>query len=224
MKLTLASRYALHALVPLAKGRQHQPVACHVVATAEGIPDQFLLKILNRLVRVGILLSAKGPHGGFQLARAPETISVLEVIEAVDGPLRGREQHGVAADADHLIADRPALVDRRRPEATRPVADEVDVHELARPDRGPAHQEGVGATAAPCGHGPGTLGDQQRAVVEQPAELLGTAIGRKTPRKWLQSRTIAACKHNRPVSTRFHSHLAAVEVLKSRTVRGLRGA
>src|SRR5262249_1180251 len=89
MKLTLASRYALHALVPLAKGRQHQPVACHVVATAEGTPDQFLLKILNRLVRVGILHSANGPHGGFQLGRAPETISVLEVIEAVDGPLRG---------------------------------------------------------------------------------------------------------------------------------------
>jgi Rrf2 family protein len=89
MKLSRASSYALQALVHMAKGKQDQLVASHIIAEVDGIPDRFLLKILTPLVRVRILHSVKGPSGGFRLARAPEKISLLEVVEAVDGPIRG---------------------------------------------------------------------------------------------------------------------------------------
>ena len=48
-----------------------------------------MLKVLKPLVSSQILMSVKGPHGGYRLARNPQDISVLEVIESVDGPIRG---------------------------------------------------------------------------------------------------------------------------------------
>jgi Rrf2 family protein len=89
MKLTRASSYALATLAYLAREKPDAPVASHDVAQAEGIPDRFLLKVLRSLVSVGILRSVKGPNGGYRLVRAPKDVNLLEVIEAVDGPLRG---------------------------------------------------------------------------------------------------------------------------------------
>jgi Rrf2 family protein len=88
--MTRATNYALHALVNLAKAGREQPVASHVVAKAEGVPDRFLLKILKPLVAARILHSAKGPNGGYRLARPPEKVSLLDVTEAVEGPIRGQ--------------------------------------------------------------------------------------------------------------------------------------
>jgi Rrf2 family protein len=64
-------------------------MASHVVAAAEGIPERFLLKVLRPLVSARILHSLKGPNGGYRLARSADRISLLDVIEAVDSPLRG---------------------------------------------------------------------------------------------------------------------------------------
>ena len=88
MKLTRASSYALATLAYLAREKPDAPVTSHDVAQAEGIPDRFLLKVLRSLVSVGILRSLKGPNGGYRLVRAPKDVTLLEVIEAVDGPLR----------------------------------------------------------------------------------------------------------------------------------------
>jgi Rrf2 family protein len=89
MKLSRTSSYALHALVHLARSKADQYVPSHVIAQADGIPDRFLLKILKVLVTGGFLHSVKGPNGGYRLAQVPAKISVLEVVEAVDGPIRG---------------------------------------------------------------------------------------------------------------------------------------
>jgi Rrf2 family protein len=89
MKLTRASSYALHAVAYMAAQKHNKPVASHLVAKARGIPERFLLKVLKPLVSVRILHSIKGPNGGYRLARNPHEISLLEVIEAVDGPVRG---------------------------------------------------------------------------------------------------------------------------------------
>jgi len=64
-------------------------VGSHITAGAEGLPDRFLLKLLGALVRAGILLSVKGPNGGYRLAKPANKVTLLEVIEAVDGRLRG---------------------------------------------------------------------------------------------------------------------------------------
>lgn len=90
MKLTRASSYALHAVAFMASQKQSKPVASHHIAQARGIPERFLLKVLKPLVSARVLHSVKGPNGGYRLARAASDISMLEVVEAVDGPIRGQ--------------------------------------------------------------------------------------------------------------------------------------
>jgi Rrf2 family protein len=89
MRLTRASSYALHAVVYMAAQKQNKPVASHYIAEARGIPERFLLKVLKPLVSARVLHSIKGPNGGYRLARSPSEITLLEVVEAVDGPIRG---------------------------------------------------------------------------------------------------------------------------------------
>ena len=90
MKLTRASSYALHAVAYMATQKHDRPVASHHIAHARGIPDRFLLKVLKPLVSARVLLSIKGPNGGYRLARPASDISMLEILEAVDGPIRGQ--------------------------------------------------------------------------------------------------------------------------------------
>jgi Rrf2 family protein len=105
MKLNHASGYALAALVHMASHPTGKPLASHHIAEARGIPEGFLLKLLKPLVDVGILKSVKGPNGGYRLARAPKDITLLEVVEAVDGPIRG--------DAPAVGRGGAAALDRR---------------------------------------------------------------------------------------------------------------
>ena len=90
MKLTRASSYALHAVAHMATQKLDHPMASHHIAQARGIPERFLLKVLKPLVSARVLHSVKGPNGGYRLAKAPSDISVLDVVEAVDGPIRGQ--------------------------------------------------------------------------------------------------------------------------------------
>ncbi len=90
MKLTRASSYALHAVAYMAAQKSDKPVASHHIAHARGIPERFLLKVLKPLVSARVLHSIKGPNGGYRLARQPNDISMLEILEAVDGPIRGQ--------------------------------------------------------------------------------------------------------------------------------------
>src|SRR4051794_31203970 len=76
MKLTRASSYALHAVVYLAHEQSEKPVASHLIAQAQGIPERFLLKVLKPLVSARMLDSVKGPHGGYKLRKQPSDISV----------------------------------------------------------------------------------------------------------------------------------------------------
>ena len=90
MKLTRASSYALHAVAFMAAQKHDRPIASHNIAQARGIPERFLLKVLKPLVSARVLLSIKGPNGGYRLAKAPADITMLEILEAVDGPIRGQ--------------------------------------------------------------------------------------------------------------------------------------
>ncbi len=90
MKLTRASSYALHAIEYMAANKVQKPLASHHIAEARGIPERFLLKVLKPLVSARVLHSVKGPNGGYRLARPASKITMLEVIEAVDGPIRGQ--------------------------------------------------------------------------------------------------------------------------------------
>jgi len=71
------------------KAREERPIPSHTIADERRIPERFLLKVLKPLVSAQILMSIKGPNGGYRLARPANEISVLDVVEAVDGPIRG---------------------------------------------------------------------------------------------------------------------------------------
>ena len=85
--LTRKGKYGLKAMVVLAREHGHGPVLIGDLAEEEAIPKKFLENILLGLKHRGLLHSRKGPHGGYQLARSPEQISVGEIIRALDGPL-----------------------------------------------------------------------------------------------------------------------------------------
>jgi Rrf2 family protein len=90
VKLSRASSYALHAVEYMASQEaQDKPVPSHHIAKDRGIPERFLLKVLKPLVSAHLLRSVKGPHGGYRLARPATKITLLEVVEAVEGPIRG---------------------------------------------------------------------------------------------------------------------------------------
>ena len=87
MRLSRSSDYALRALLHLASLPSGDPVSGSVIATATGVGESFLLKILRQLVRARLIKAQPGVHGGFRLNLPADQISMLRVIEAVDGPL-----------------------------------------------------------------------------------------------------------------------------------------
>ena len=88
MKLSRTSSYALQAVLQLARSdASGAPIPCSRLAADGKMPERFLLQILRSLVTHGILGSTRGVVGGYCLERNPEEISVLDIIEAVDGPV-----------------------------------------------------------------------------------------------------------------------------------------
>lgn len=88
MKLSRTASYALQAVLQLAQSdASGSPVPCSRLAAQGKMPERFLLQILRNLVTHGILGSTRGVEGGYVLERSPEEVSLLEVIEAVDGPV-----------------------------------------------------------------------------------------------------------------------------------------
>src|SRR5262245_48245556 len=85
--LSMKAKYGLRALTMLAKEYGEGPVVIVDIATKENIPHKFLEVILLELKRKGVLHSKKGKGGGYSLIRPPASISVGEVIRALDGPL-----------------------------------------------------------------------------------------------------------------------------------------
>lgn len=88
LELSRKSDYALRAVIYLARISDERFGRVSEIARAKDIPQAFLAQILPLLANHGLVKSQQGAHGGYALARAPETISFLEIIESVEGPLR----------------------------------------------------------------------------------------------------------------------------------------
>jgi Rrf2 family protein len=76
----------MHAL-GLLSTRHDGPLSARVAADRLGVSEAHLAKVLQRLTRLGLLISTRGPKGGFSLSRDPESVSLLEVFEAIEGPV-----------------------------------------------------------------------------------------------------------------------------------------
>jgi Rrf2 family protein len=87
MQITRQADYAVRAVLYLARLGQEQRAATSQIAEDQQIPPSFLAKIVSQLSVAGLLQTSRGARGGVSLARHPDQISLLEVVEAIDGPI-----------------------------------------------------------------------------------------------------------------------------------------
>jgi Rrf2 family protein len=87
MQITRQADYAIRAVRYLAKQGTEQRSATSTVAKEMKIPPSFLAKIISQLSIAGLLHTSRGARGGVTLARDPSEISMLDVVEAIDGPI-----------------------------------------------------------------------------------------------------------------------------------------
>lgn len=86
MKLSTRGKYALYAMVYLAQKAEEGPQPLREIAQL-GLPEQYLEQLLGSLRKAGLVTTVRGAQGGYQLAKAPEDISVGHIIDAMEGPL-----------------------------------------------------------------------------------------------------------------------------------------
>jgi len=90
MRISRSTGYGLLAVGYLAQHKDEGIILSQDISQKYNIPLEYLLKILQQLVRANILRSKRGPRGGFILARPPKKVTLLEVMEAVEGPMIGQ--------------------------------------------------------------------------------------------------------------------------------------
>ncbi len=87
MKLSGSTGYGLLAVAYIAQNKDQGLILSTDVAKKYNIPQEYLVKILQQLVMANVLRSKRGPRGGFNLARPVKKITMLQIIEAVEGPM-----------------------------------------------------------------------------------------------------------------------------------------
>ena len=88
MNISSRCEYACRAVVELARsGNQEEPITAQAIAEKRGIPEKYLVHILLQLKRAGLVRSIRGAQGGYLLGRSPDDITVLDIVEAIDGPV-----------------------------------------------------------------------------------------------------------------------------------------
>jgi Rrf2 family iron-sulfur cluster assembly transcriptional regulator len=87
MQITRQADYALRAVIYLSRLGPDERAATSQIAQEQRIPPSFLAKIVSQLSVAGLLQTSRGARGGVSLARTPEEITVLDVVEAIDGPI-----------------------------------------------------------------------------------------------------------------------------------------
>ncbi len=98
ISITSKSPYAVLALAELGRSAGSGPVPIGELARKRDVPVQFLEQLFAALRRAGVISSQRGVKGGYRFAREPSSVTVLEIVELLDGPL-GRDSEGVFADA-----------------------------------------------------------------------------------------------------------------------------
>ena len=88
MRISRASLYAVLATVQLSESSASAPVPCSHLSKLGDMPERFLLQVLRNLVNEGLLKSTRGVDGGYRLAKPLSQISLLDIVEAIDGPIQ----------------------------------------------------------------------------------------------------------------------------------------
>jgi Rrf2 family protein len=110
LKLTKKADYGLIALKHLAVNSGGAASSAKAIAECYGIPLPLMAKILQKLTKLGLIQSLAGANGGYKLARAAESITALEVIRGLDGPIiltRCFTEHGACDQSDRCTVREP---------------------------------------------------------------------------------------------------------------------
>lgn len=121
MQITRQADYAVRAVYYLAKLGSGKRAATSLIAEEQHIPPSFLAKIISQLSIAGILNTSRGARGGVSLAKDPGDITLLDVVEAIDGPIRLNEcvdERGNCSYEDDCPM-RPVWVEAQRSLVTR---------------------------------------------------------------------------------------------------------
>ena len=86
LKMSEATALALHTMVII--GKQDTPISASPMAEQLRASEAHIFKVLQQLVRAGMLRSKRGPHGGYVLARSADAITLMDVYEVFEGPMR----------------------------------------------------------------------------------------------------------------------------------------
>jgi Rrf2 family protein len=87
MKLSIAAEYAVRGILVLTEEHGRKPVTLDAVCKRRKLPKQYLTKLFSNLAKAGLIHPVRGKGGGYTLTRSPDQISLLQVIEAVEGPI-----------------------------------------------------------------------------------------------------------------------------------------
>jgi Rrf2 family transcriptional regulator, iron-sulfur cluster assembly transcription factor len=101
MQITRAGEYGVLGLMNLARRSPGRMAMIDEVSRTERIPKSFLAKIFQSLVKAGLVRSIRGAGGGFALAKDPAQVSVLEIIEAIEGKIVFQRCQQLKPDCDH---------------------------------------------------------------------------------------------------------------------------
>lgn len=87
IRISTRGRYALRAMVDLAQHEQDGPILRHDISERQQISADYLAQLFRLLQAAGLVEGIKGPGGGYRLARAPERIHALDIVQAAEGPI-----------------------------------------------------------------------------------------------------------------------------------------
>jgi Rrf2 family protein len=139
LQLTRRADYAIRTALCLAREGTDRRLPAPVIAERMAVPPRFLPQVMQDLVRAGIVEASLGRGGGYRLARAPGDVSLLQIIEAVEGDARRRtcvlsssscdagrpcDVHPLFADAQEALLDR--LAEATVTDALGPAVDQRD--------------------------------------------------------------------------------------------------
>jgi Rrf2 family transcriptional regulator, cysteine metabolism repressor len=91
MLFSTKAEYGVRLMVELGRSADSAPVSLSAVAEAEMLPMSYLEHLVAKLREANLVTSTRGAHGGYQLARPPEEIDMLEVVQALEGPITPME-------------------------------------------------------------------------------------------------------------------------------------
>jgi Rrf2 family protein len=131
MRISVKGRYALAAVTVIAQRAQsREDVTVSSISEELGISKIYLEQVFSQLKKEGLLLSVKGPRGGYQLARSPAKITAWEVLTALESSLTEKTEKTVGDNAPEIEMALQSLVFEPLNEALRSRLSEITVREI----------------------------------------------------------------------------------------------